>query len=125
MFESVQLLLNSGSFINKTNKFGQNALAMHIAQCNPRSKQVAMLLFAGGEKLGNNKLLGHVGVPKYLQQPDVCLKHLCREAIRAHLHPATATSLRHRSQISSIVLVLYCYTKRLRLQPAVAGELLC
>ena len=31
MIKSVQLLLKSGAFINKTNKFGQNALAVHIA----------------------------------------------------------------------------------------------
>ena len=36
--------------------------------------------------------------------------------VRAHLHPATATSLWHRSQISSIFLVLYCYTKHLWLR---------
>ena len=39
-----------------------------------------------------------------------------QKAVRAHLHPVTATSLRHHSQISSIVLVLYCYTKCLPLR---------
>ena len=38
------------------------------------------------------------------------------EELRVHLYLATATSLRHRSQINSIVLVLYCYTQCLRLQ---------
>ena len=36
-----------------------------------------------------------------------------KDEVRAHLHPATATSLRHCYQIQSIVLVLYCYTERL------------
>ena len=54
-----------------------------------------MLLYTGGEKLNantvkkfdyqNGTLLRHVDVPQYLQQPDVCLKHLCREAIRKKL----------------------------------------
>ena len=38
---------------------------------------------------------------------------LLHDLFKTHLHPATATSLQHRSQISSVVLVLYCYTKRL------------
>ena len=94
MFKSVQLLLKSGAFINKTNNFGQNAFAMHIARRDPTSKEVAMLLFAGGEKLDTRtvneydhlgRALRHVDVPEYLQQPDVCLEHICREAIRKHL----------------------------------------
>ena len=36
--------------------------------------------------------------------------------VRAHLHPAPAKSLRHRSQIKSSVLVLCCYTEHLWLQ---------
>ena len=33
--------------------------------------------------------------------------------LRANLHPVTAISLRHHSEILSIVLVLYCYTQPL------------
>ena len=69
-------------------------------------------------RIGERQIVLHVRVvPHSYKTPTIML--------RAHLHPATAMSLRHRSQISSIVLVLYCYIKRLRLQPAVAGESLC
>ena len=48
-----------------------------------RKKELAMILFAAGEKLNKNKN----SVPDYLEPPNegIYLKYLCREAIRQHL----------------------------------------
>ena len=81
------LLLKSGAHINRFNMFYRNALDEHFTECEPPRKEVAMLLFASGEMSELTPGQDDVKVPGYVHNNHLklCLKHLCREAIRHHL----------------------------------------
>ena len=100
---SIKKLLKAGACVNKTNNNGQNALKLCIAEPQrnefhhqPRRRNTIKLLFAAGEKVDGTTvpkygyggdITKHVEIPQYIQQNDLelCLKHLCRMAIRNHL----------------------------------------
>ena len=91
----VQSLLKSGARINEFNNDDLNALKYHLVQGKSEKKNVSMFLFAAGEILDVTTVertdywgnVTHVEVPEYLKltQLRLCLKHLCREAIREQL----------------------------------------
>ena len=81
----VKLLLHGGIKINQANKFGENALQYYLMNFQSTSEELAMLLFAAGERL-NKKLKesiasGIICVPESLKE-TICFKNACREAIR-------------------------------------------
>ena len=88
----VQLLLRSGARINAVNFKWQNTL-IFLAE-HRSSPDVGRFLLAAGKviKVEQYPFLGlfrhfNVDLPEYLQQQELklCLKHLCREAIRKRL----------------------------------------
>ena len=96
---TLKLLLRIGFKINVPNQYFNNTLTYYIVQCKRESdrlsKYICMLLFAAGEFVTRpivegTRLYGDLvraQVPEYLLHKDskMCLKHLCREAIRKHL----------------------------------------
>ena len=90
-----QLLLKSGAHVNKRNKASQNALDTYLASHNEINKDLAMLLFAAGEKSGGPSISGdcrirasHVRIPSYLLEErkiKLPLKEMARMVIRKHL----------------------------------------
>ena len=81
----VKLLLRAAIKINQSNKFGENALQYYLLNFKSTSEEVAMMLFAAGEKL-NKKLkesiaCGMTYAPEPLKEA-ICFKSACREAIR-------------------------------------------
>ena len=98
---TLKLLLRLGFKINVLNPYYNNTLTYYIVQCkrqNDRvSKYIWTLLFAAGEKVTGpivegttyfcHPVLVRAEVPEYLfhKELQMCLKHLCREAIRKHL----------------------------------------
>ena len=80
----LKLLVKSGAKVNGRGKTHYNALetAIIIGQ----SEEVIMLLYAAGEKIGDDTVNGKP-VPDYLLHEDLnlSLKHTCRQAIRKHL----------------------------------------
>ena len=96
---TLKLLLGIGFKINVPNQYNNNTLTYYIVQCKREhdrlSKYICMLLFAAGEIITGpivegTRLYGDLvraDVPEYLFHKDLrmCLKHLCREAIRKHL----------------------------------------
>ena len=85
--QCITLLLKAGAHINRFNMFYQNALDEHFTNCKPPRKEIAMLLFASGEMSELTAGQDDVEVPEYVVNSHLklCLKHLCREAIRHHL----------------------------------------
>ena len=85
--QCITLLLKAGAHINRFNMFYRNALDEHFTECQPPRKEVAMLLFASGEMSELTAGQDDVKVPEYVVNSHLklCLKHLCREAIRHHL----------------------------------------
>ena len=90
----MKMLLTVGAHVNITNTEGKNALQISMARSKDtkRDKQKCLLLFAAGEYFHSNaKSFTFMGqrymVPEYLQalNEGVCLKHMCREAIRNYL----------------------------------------
>ena len=91
----VQSLLKSGARVNMRTTCGQNALDRYLATQTEVNKEIAMLLFAAGEKSGGPSISGECRIrPSYLKIPDflleerkikVGLKGLCRKVIRKHL----------------------------------------
>ena len=87
----VRLLLRENVQINHVNKRGQNTLTsllMYSMQSLPYDKTMVMLLYAAGEKVDGTRIVSsECSVPDYLLLEDLkmCLKHMCREAIRKHL----------------------------------------
>ena len=83
-----KLLLKAGTLINKQDNMGDNALIVHLEECEPIEENSAMLLYAAGETLNDvNYKLHHAKIPDILKDKDLQrrLKHLYREAIRNHL----------------------------------------
>ena len=100
----LKALLRVGALINRRNWCGENALEGHLTGPAPE-KEVSMLLLAAGETIddtsveginygkvkgfdesGNVKSLHEI--PEYLLLTNdlkLCLKHMCRQAIRKHL----------------------------------------
>ena len=86
--ECIKLLLNIGAKINQVDWQGDNALQSHIWYCTWEKRipkvdtNICMLLFAAGESPD-----GSTTLPDCLSFDSLrlCLKHLCREAIRNRL----------------------------------------
>ena len=80
--ERVKQLLRRNAQINKINRNGRNALTSHMTEANAPNKTMVLFLYAAGEKIDTRGSL-----PDYLLFKDLklCLKHLCKEAIRKHL----------------------------------------
>ena len=78
----VKSLLRAGAEVD-TSEGNLLASCLKSRRRYKRRKELAMLLFAAGEKLKTNEN----SVPDYLEPPDegIYLKDLCREAIRQHL----------------------------------------
>ena len=87
VLSTAKLLLKYGSHVNNKNLFGDNTLTRHIAYIDPLYRNLATLLFAAGETIGSSGNRNKRSVPEFLQFKELklCLKHLCREAIRKHL----------------------------------------
>ena len=85
--QCISLLLKAGAHINRFNMFYRNALDEHFTECQPPRKEVAVLLFASGEMSELTAGQDDVKVPEYVVNSHLklCLKHLCREAIRHRL----------------------------------------
>ena len=99
--ECVKLLLRAGGNVYICERFGHNSLTWHIVMSKDRSgrlppvKDVCMVLFAAGEQLIGTVDSKHLTdaldqkmpIPDYLLNEDLklCLKHMCREAMRKHL----------------------------------------
>ena len=91
----VQSLLKSAARVNMRTTCGQNALDRYLATQTEVNKDIAMLLFAAGDKSGGPSISGECGIrPSYLKIPNylleerkikIGLKGLCRKAIRKHL----------------------------------------
>ena len=97
---TIRLLLRTGIKINVIHQYYNNTLTHYIVDCkrfyNRLNKDICMLLFAAGERVTGPVVEGRrtynhdiveAQVPEYLLHKDLqmCLKHLCREAIRNHL----------------------------------------
>ena len=82
-YASIQLLLKSGIYINRIASNLGNALTIHLSNKTPK-ENVSVLLYTAGEHLEG---IRSVRVPKFLKFTELklCLKNLCREAIRKHL----------------------------------------
>lgn len=91
-YECLKLLLTVGAHVNKTNVNGKNALQICIAQSNCEKREKCLLLFAAGEYIDRDAdgftFLGERHcIPECIKETNqrFCLKHLCRETIRARL----------------------------------------
>ena len=97
---TIKLLLRTGIKINVIHQYYNNTLTHYIVDCkrfyNRLNKDICMLLFAAGERVTGPVVEGRrtynhdiveAQVPEYLLHKDLqmCLKHLCKEAIRNHL----------------------------------------
>ena len=97
---TIKLLLRTGIKINVIHQYYNNTLTHYIVDCkrfyNRLNKDICMLLFAAGERVTGPVVEGRrtynhdiveAQVPDYLLHKDLqmCLKHLCREAIKKHL----------------------------------------
>ena len=97
---TLKMLLRTGIKVNVPNVYFNNTLIYYILECERSihkvSKDICILLFAAGERVtvpiveGRSRCRSHVvkaEVPEYLfhRELQMCLKHLCREAIRNHL----------------------------------------
>ena len=81
--KSVKYLLSVGTKINMADVNGLTALNRYVKYLHnmDEERDIVRVLFAAGEKIDDP-----VDVPDYLHLPlQLCLKHLCREAIRKHL----------------------------------------
>ena len=93
----LEMLLLAGAPVNKTNRCGENAVMLHFTLHEPVNKQAILMLLAAGETLKTRKFPCYpkawdknycgVKIPNYIlhRRRHLCLKHLCREAIRKHL----------------------------------------
>ena len=97
---TLKLLLRTGLKINVNNQCFNNTLTYYIVECkrqnNRLNKDICVLLFTAGEIVTGPVVEGttyycsgivRAEVPEYLfhKELQMCLKHLCREAIRNHL----------------------------------------
>ena len=91
--QCVRLLLRAGADVNRRNDCSHNALMAFVSHnC---SRNIATLLFAAGETLDGPTInveqrdygALRITVPSCLRQkhPELCLKDLCRQAIRKQL----------------------------------------
>ena len=89
------MLLKAGAHINIRNNRGRNALEESLSRYPHHHEKLQLLLLAAGEIIGDVSLVtrdefGNTTVkllPDYLQFAELklCLKHMCRQAIRNHL----------------------------------------
>ena len=82
--ECIGLLLGQGIQINCMNNDGQNALKVHLTQCEAATDEASLLLYAAGETLNN---VDNITIPDSLQFEEIktSLKHKARKAIRRYL----------------------------------------
>ena len=80
--KSVKYLLSVGAKVNVGDVDGLTALNRHLKHRHntDEERDVVRILFAAGQKIDDP-----VDFPDYLHLTQLCLKHLCREAIRKHL----------------------------------------
>ena len=114
IYRCIQLLIQAGSHLNKTNRNGLNAVQCCIQERPEMRKEIIMLLFAAGERLKDAK------IPEFLIpiEQQLSLKHLARQAIRAHLIDINCnTHLFHRvsllglpSSLTNYLLYDVCLT---------------
>ena len=80
--ESVKYLLSVGAKINVGDVDGLTALNRHLKHRHntDEERDIVRILYAAGQKIEDP-----VDSPDYLHLTQLCLKHLCREAIRKHL----------------------------------------
>ena len=91
--ECLKVLLISGAKINLLNDKKLNALCHHINKSKYRNKPpdrtMVLFLYAAGETLDGITIDEDDDntscILDYLDKREICLKHLCREAIRKHL----------------------------------------
>ena len=104
MVGCVKIILQSGAHVNRLNSFHENALKYHVANGDPISKEVGMLLFAAGETIDVDTVfrttrttrLVPVQVPDYLVRSKVeelRLVPICRAALRRHMLRASPVNL--------------------------------
>ena len=85
----VKLLLSAGAEVNIRNNRNFNALSgcimSHVGR--PLNRKLCMMLFAAGETVVEAVDQTRSAIPDFLlyNDLDLCLNHLCREAIRKHL----------------------------------------
>ena len=101
----VALILGAGADVNRSNRYGQNALDLHMRRDGvPQDEGVAPLLLAAGETLQGPTLrrlcwdsggqVTHVKVPEYLRREEpteLSLQGACRDTLRHHLLSAAPT----------------------------------
>ena len=82
--KSVKYLLRIGAkiYVSVAVVGGLTALNKHVKHLPDTdvARNVVRVLFAAGETITDA-----ADVPDYLHPPELCLKHLCREAVRKHL----------------------------------------
>ena len=104
MVGCVKIILQSGALVNRLNSFRQNALKYHVANGDPISREVAMLLFAAGETIDEDTVfrttrttrMVPVQVPDYLVRSEVeelRLVPICRAALRRYMLKASPVNL--------------------------------
>ena len=80
--DSILYLLRANSKINMINYIGKNALKIHLTECNVANDDIMMLLYAAGEILNTKSVTSQESDP----DEGLCLKNMCKEAIRNHLN---------------------------------------
>ena len=104
--QCIQLFLLRGVHVNMVDSNGQNALQFHIMEHATKSNRcICMLLFTAGETINSRTIertdeydgrVTSVGVPRYLlrlQETNLSLKDICRQAVREYLLQLDAVNL--------------------------------
>ena len=90
LIQCIKMLFRAGAHVNRTNKHGLNALESYISRGKNVNKNVAMVLFAGGETVDvtSEEKCVRAKKPAYLlesQSDNIYLMNICRDKIREHL----------------------------------------
>ena len=86
LIQCIKMLFRAGAHVNRTNKHGLNALEIYISRGKNVNKNVAMVLFAGGETVEEKCV--RAKIPGYLLESrsnSIYLMNICRDKIRKHL----------------------------------------
>ena len=86
LIQCIKMLFRAGAHVNRTNKHGLNALESYISRGKNVNKNVAMVLFAGGETVAEKCV--RAKIPGYLLESrsnSIYLMNICRDKIRKHL----------------------------------------
>ena len=90
LMQCIKMLFRAGAHVNRTNKYGLNALETYISRGKTVNKNIAMLLFADGETIdgtSEGKCVKGM-IPEYLLESkcgNIYLMNICRDKIRKHL----------------------------------------